>query len=571
MTRLSTATALGVILAASPALAEITPGSVWEQLSTYYETMGLTVTTEEVEEAGDTVTVRGLSLSQSDDAGSIDAQLGDLVLTATGDGGVTVDMADEWTGTASFEAPIYDDDAEMAPDAAEDAAQAAEDAASAAEDAVEDAADADTTEGSEAEDAADAETAAPDMAEDQPSDDADAEVQEMGTVEVAFTATNPGETITVNEDGGANLYEFAFPTMEVVVDSVVGTDGTTYESPVTATVTNFTGTERIDSSDGFKLVQTGAADSFALTVDFADDNATADISGTVTDIAYNSDTNVPAGTELGPNLTDALKAGLDISGDMTAGALDFKVDMEGENEEGTMQTISIASQSADLALDVMMANGMVGYSGTSGATTVDATLPDMPMPVNYASDSAEFNIEMPLVSAPEPQPFKFVYGLTGLTLSDSIWAMFDPQSALPRDPANVNIDVSGTATLDVDLTDQDAMSDPSVAPGEFNSVTINNVDISALGANVSATGELNSPEGGNMTTPIGVISGRLEGINALFDKLIEAGMMPQEQAMGVRMMLAMFAKPDPENAEVMTSEIEFREGGSIFANGQQVK
>ena len=86
MTRLSTATALGVILAASPALAEITPGSVWEQLSTYYETMGLTVTTEEVEEAGDTVTVRGLSLSQSDDAGSIDAQLGDLVLTATGDG-----------------------------------------------------------------------------------------------------------------------------------------------------------------------------------------------------------------------------------------------------------------------------------------------------------------------------------------------------------------------------------------------------------------------------------------------------------------------------------------------------
>ncbi|WBU59988.1 DUF2125 domain-containing protein [Paracoccus albus] len=567
MTRFSTATALGVILAASPALAEITPGSVWEQLSTYYETMGLTVTTEDVEEAGDTVTVRGLSLSQSDDTGSIDAQLGDLVLTATGDGGVTVDMADEWTGTASFEAPIYDDedDATMAPDATDDTTSAAEDAAT------DDAADADTTGGSEAEDAADAETTAPDAADDQSSDDDDAETQEMGTVEVAFTATNPGETITVNDDGGANLYEFAFPTMEVVVDSVIGTDGMTYETPLTATITNFTGTERIDSTDGFKLVQTGAADSVALTVDFADDNASADISGTISDIAYNSDTNVPAGTELGPDLTGALKAGLDISGDMTASDLDFQVDMEGTNDEGTMQTVSIASKSADLALDVMMANGMVGYSGTSGATTVDATLPDMPMPINYASDSAEFNIEMPLVSAAEPQPFKFVYGLTGLTLSDSIWAMFDPQSALPRDPANVHIDVSGTATLDVDLTDQNAMSDPSVAPGEFNSVSINNVDISALGASVSATGELNSPEGGNMTTPVGVINGRLEGINALFDKLIEAGMMPQEQAMGVRMMLAMFAKPDPENAEVMTSEIEFREGGSIFANGQQVK
>lgn len=41
--------------------------------------------------------------------------------------------------------------------------------------------------------------------------------------------------------------------------------------------------------------------------------------------------------------------------------------------------------------------------------------------------------------------------------------------------------------------------------------------------------------------------------------------------MGMRMMLAMFAKPDEANPDRLTSEIEFREGGRIFANGQQVK
>ena len=37
------------------------------------------------------------------------------------------------------------------------------------------------------------------------------------------------------------------------------------------------------------------------------------------------------------------------------------------------------------------------------------------------------------------------------------------------------------------------------------------------------------------------------------------------------MMLAMFARPSDSDPETMTTEIEFREGGSIFANGQQVK
>ena len=49
------------------------------------------------------------------------------------------------------------------------------------------------------------------------------------------------------------------------------------------------------------------------------------------------------------------------------------------------------------------------------------------------------------------------------------------------------------------------------------------------------------------------------------------GIAPEQQMMGVRMMLAMFARPSQDDPEKLTTELEFREGGSIFANGQQVK
>lgn len=41
--------------------------------------------------------------------------------------------------------------------------------------------------------------------------------------------------------------------------------------------------------------------------------------------------------------------------------------------------------------------------------------------------------------------------------------------------------------------------------------------------------------------------------------------------MGVKMMLQMFGKPDPQNPEILTTELEFNAQGQIFANGQQVK
>ncbi|MFD2438949.1 hypothetical protein ACFSS8_00315 [Paracoccus kondratievae] len=72
-----------------------------------------------------------------------------------------------------------------------------------------------------------------------------------------------------------------------------------------------------------------------------------------------------------------------------------------------------------------------------------------------------------------------------------------------------------------------------------------------------------------MTTPVGELNASYEGVNGLIDKLSTIGLIPEDQAMSVRMMMAMFAKPVGDDK--LETKLEFKEDGSIFANGQQIK
>ena len=57
--------------------------------------------------------------------------------------------------------------------------------------------------------------------------------------------------------------------------------------------------------------------------------------------------------------------------------------------------------------------------------------------------------------------------------------------------------------------------------------------------------------------------------NELIDGLIATGLLAEEDAMGARMMIAMFANPGAGEDEV-TSVLEFKDKG-FFANGQQLQ
>jgi hypothetical protein len=54
------------------------------------------------------------------------------------------------------------------------------------------------------------------------------------------------------------------------------------------------------------------------------------------------------------------------------------------------------------------------------------------------------------------------------------------------------------------------------------------------------------------------------------DTLVNMGLLPQEQAMGARMMMGLFARPG-DGPDTLTSTIEVKEDGSVLANGQRIQ
>jgi hypothetical protein len=73
-----------------------------------------------------------------------------------------------------------------------------------------------------------------------------------------------------------------------------------------------------------------------------------------------------------------------------------------------------------------------------------------------------------------------------------------------------------------------------------------------------------------MPAPTGAANIKLVGANGLMDKLVAMGLLPEDQAMGARMMMGLFAVPG-EGDDTLTSKLEVTADGQVLANGQRLK
>jgi hypothetical protein len=112
-------------------------------------------------------------------------------------------------------------------------------------------------------------------------------------------------------------------------------------------------------------------------------------------------------------------------------------------------------------------------------------------------------------------------------------------------------------------------------PGQLHALTLKELQVKIAGADLTGSGaftfnndDLETFDG--LPAPTGDINLKLVGGNGLLDNLIKMGMVPQDEAMGVRMMMGLFAVAG-DGEDTLTSKIEVKDDGSIFANGQRLK
>ncbi|RJL21303.1 DUF2125 domain-containing protein [Paracoccus siganidrum] len=507
---------VALIAGAAPLFAEVTPAQVWENLTSYYDKIGYEVVVGTQEDGGDTLTLGDVVVKspESEDY-TVSVNMPKITLSRTGDAKVRT---------------VFDGDIDV-----------------------------------------DFTTAVP----------------EGEDIDFDMTISMPGNEMVTSGTPEDLLHEFNYPSMVMALNlPQAETDGDT--APVTVTMTDIKGTQTTKVSDGTESVYDMTAASLAVAMAMnepaAEDGTPRDGRMTaafdIADLVMSGSMTTPEGEmDLTNDIAGALNAGMVTDGKFVMGPMTGTFDFTATDEAGGPRNGAGTFSAENGELVVAMSKEGVSYEGKSGRTEAEMTVADLPFPISYALDGASGAVSFPVAKSDQPQPFKFAYEIAGLTLADGIWDLFDEGGQLPRDPAMLAIDLEGEALVSQDLFDpafgqmaaegEDAAMADEDMPFLPQNVKINRVALDAVGATADVTGQLDLSD--NPQEPVGEINGSFSGVNGLLDKLIAMGLVPQEQAMGVRMMLAMFAKPVDGDPDRLETKLEFREGGSIFANGQQVK
>ncbi|MHA6326168.1 DUF2125 domain-containing protein [Roseivivax sp. CAU 1753] len=331
------------------------------------------------------------------------------------------------------------------------------------------------------------------------------------------------------------------------------------------------GSMSLDYGDLLQVTQAMEIAELSYGVSFTDPETgdTGNLSGALTEVAMEGSGDIP---EIKPDLTGEalIKAGLKARATFSyaTGQSQFSGTSDGDAAEGQ------SSSSGGSFAFALSEDGMQYDVGTENLQ-MSATVPDLPFPVSASADRIQLAFSVPVMASDDPQDFKLLLQLAGLEMADVIWSMLDPQEILPRDPATLIVDVTGQVTTFLSILDPEAMEAADGAPGEVNSVTINALQLMAAGAEMKGEGaftfnndDLETFDG--MPAPTGEATLSLEGGNALIDKLIEMGIMSEEDAMGARMMISMFSVPGG-GADRLTSTVTITEEGQILANGQRIR
>ncbi len=222
-----------------------------------------------------------------------------------------------------------------------------------------------------------------------------------------------------------------------------------------------------------------------------------------------------------------------------------------------------------LRLDAVVAN----YS-------VQVEQPDlMPTAIDFTIRRTDALMAFPFLKSDTPQLASIKLDLAGVTMGDAVWALFDPEASLPRDPARLLLDLTAQVLWRADAVDFAAMrrmEETGEMPVELHALKLNNILLTALGTETTATGafSVDNDDTGTfapgLPTPDGRAEIRLAGVMALLDRLVDMGLMSTDDAMVPRMMLGGFAKQDAEDSYVSEIVVD-GETGQVTAGGQRLK
>lgn len=239
------------------------------------------------------------------------------------------------------------------------------------------------------------------------------------------------------------------------------------------------------------------------------------------------------------------------------------------------QVMTFSGSTRKSAVGARMSRGVVSYLATAHETDMTMSGSGLPMPqIDFGIGEARIGVTLPLLKSDTPKPFAFKMALEELRLPDMAWMMLDPQGQMPRDPATIRLDLSGSLMAEADLLNPQAiidMVDDEKMPFMPLDMALNELYISLAGATFTGTGAAVIAKGADMFEGFPFESANaslaLNGGTTLMDTLAQTGLIPPQMSMTAKMMLGMWAKPG-DTPDSYTADIDLNKDGALSVNGQ---
>jgi hypothetical protein len=385
--------------------------------------------------------------------------------------------------------------------------------------------------------------------------------------------THSGFEMLVSGDPETMVYDYGAEEMALAMTSLTVAGQPQQITEARITFADVSGDSTSTGTDLRQIAQSMTAGAVAYVLDIPnpeDPAGQVSITGGLENLGYSGTLMVPQGIDMNDTAL-ALQSGFGVDGSYSYenGSSDFAVSGLGNTMEGNTR-----SDSGRFTMN--MNRDSIGYTAEASGLAINYSGTSVPLPVSLSMAEMGFNMLFPLAQTEEPTDFNLGLKLGDVVVSDTIWGLADPAGQLPRDPATLELDFTGKARLTQDIMDEEAMMNSAgTPPGEINSLSVNALNLAIAGAALTGSGNFTFDNADlstfpGMPRPEGALDMQLTGGNALLDTLVAMGLLPEDQAMGARMMLGLFARPG-SGPDTLTSRIEITPEGQVLANGQRLR
>lgn len=388
-----------------------------------------------------------------------------------------------------------------------------------------------------------------------------------------FDYVQSGQRMNASGTPDNPTYDYSADSIQMLLKELEA-DGQTFgpaNAKLDVTGTGVKSTTTMKIGDLREYQQTGGFESlvYDINIDNPEEPVKLQMNGNIAGVSFDGGGAIPLLLDT-TDMAAMMQAGFAIAGQFnyTSGATQIQV------QDPSSGDFALNSSSQGGMLGVVMNDRQLAYNVAQNAVQVNVQAAQLPFPVEMSMARSGFNLAMPIAASDDPQDFAFGITLGDFVMSEEIWSEFDPTAQLPRDPATVELDLTGKAKMLVSLMDPEAMARTDV-PGELQALTLGKVLLNAAGAKLEGNGDFTFDNSDTTTfpgmpKPVGAINLALAGGNGLMDKLVAMGLLPQEQAMGARMMMGLFAVPG-DAPDTLKSTVEFTQDGQVLANGQRIR